>query len=55
MNLFIRNFPNEIHKALKVRAAQEDKSLSTLIIEALEELTHDKKIRDREIKTGGKA
>lgn len=36
MNLVIRNFPNELHRALKVMAAQHSITLSGLIIMALE-------------------
>jgi predicted HicB family RNase H-like nuclease len=36
MNLVIRNFPNELHRALKVLAAQHSITLSGLIIMALE-------------------
>lgn len=34
-NLQIRNVPEEIHRALKVRAAQEGKSMSELLLDQL--------------------
>ncbi|HUT43795.1 MAG TPA: hypothetical protein VMW95_05610 [Desulfobacterales bacterium] len=36
MNLLIRDFPDSLHKALKIRAAQEGKPLKNLIVELLE-------------------
>ncbi len=40
------NFPRSIHKALKTRALHEDKSMLTLVLEALEK-TYDIKGRGR--------
>lgn len=34
-NLQIRNLPDDLHKALKVRAALEGKSMSELVVEQL--------------------
>jgi plasmid stability protein len=39
MKLFIRNFPDDLHKTLKVKAAQEGKTLYQLIIELLRKST----------------
>jgi plasmid stability protein len=36
MNLVIRNFPNELHRQLKVLAAQHSITLSGLIVMALQ-------------------
>ena len=41
MKLFIREFPEEVHKALKVKAAQDGKKLYQLIIEILRRSTHE--------------
>ena len=35
MNLLIKNFPDQIHKALKVKAAKESITLEKLIISLL--------------------
>lgn len=37
-NLQIRNVPEEIHRALKVRAAQEGKSMSELLLDQLRKI-----------------
>lgn len=36
-NLVVRNFPDDLHRSLKVKAAQTDQTLSAMIIEALRE------------------
>jgi len=54
MNLFIRNFPNEIHKALKVKAAQLEISLSNLIIKTLEVVANERKIENKPVKNTSK-
>ncbi len=41
--LFIKNFPEELHRALKVRAAERGQSLTAIIIEALTRWLKDTK------------
>jgi len=42
MNLLIKNFPNDLHKALKIKAINNETSLTKLIIKLLQEATkHD--------------
>jgi plasmid stability protein len=53
MNLFIRNFPDQIHKALKIKAAQLEISLSSLIIQTLEEIVDESKSNKGLVKKGG--
>mgnify|MGYP003471054018 CR=1 FL=1 len=49
-NLQIRNVPDELHRALKVRAEQEGKSMSELLIEQLRTvlvLPSEREVRER--------
>jgi plasmid stability protein len=49
-NLQIRNVPDELHRALKVRAALEGKSMSELLIEQLRAtlaLPSERELRER--------
>ena len=52
MNLFIRDFPNELHKALKIQAAQLSQSLGGLIIELLKTADNKQKKCDGPKKKG---
>jgi predicted HicB family RNase H-like nuclease len=42
MELRIRNFPNEVHRLLKIRAAEESITLNELVIRLLREITTKK-------------
>lgn len=49
-NLQIRNLPRELHRALKVRAALEGKSMSELVVEQLRAmlaLPSERELRER--------
>ena len=39
MNLLIKNFPEELHKLLKIAAVRRSKSLQALVIEILNDWT----------------
>jgi plasmid stability protein len=43
MNLFIRHFPDDLHKNLKIKAAKEGVRLYELVISMLREILHGTK------------
>ena len=47
MVVFIKKFPDNVHQALKVRAAQEKKTMTAIIIEAVKNYLENTKGYDK--------
>jgi len=45
MNLFIREFPDDLHREMKIQAAVESNSMKELVIQAVKDYLKKKKKR----------
>ena len=43
MNMLLKNFPEDLHKELKIKAAQESKTMYVLVIEILRRFVDERK------------
>ena len=49
MNMLLKNFPTDVHQALKIRAIQENKTMYILVIEILRRFVDEKKRDNKKV------